>query len=35
MDVTKLKNNTLLQMLNFPYHEHAATYENIELMKKA
>ncbi len=34
MDVTKLKNNTLVQMLNFPYHEHATTYENIELFEK-
>lgn len=34
MDVTKLKNNTLLQMLNFPYGQYAITNENIELMRK-
>ena len=34
LDVTKLKNNTLLQMLNFPYGQYDITYENIELMKK-
>ena len=34
VDVTKLKNNTLLQMLNFPYGQYAVTAENIELMEK-
>ena len=34
MDVTKLKNNTLLQMLNFPYGQFDVTCENIKLMEK-
>lgn len=34
VDVTKLKNNTLLQMLNFPYGQYDITNENIELMRK-
>ena len=34
VDVTRLKNNTLLQMLNFPYGQYAITNENIELMQK-
>lgn len=34
VDVTKLKNNTLLQMLNFPYGQYDITAENIELMRK-
>lgn len=34
VDVTKLKNNTLLQMLNFPYGQYEITNENIELMQK-
>lgn len=32
--VTELKNNTLLQMLNFPYGQYAITNENIELIRK-
>lgn len=34
IDLTCLKNNTLLQMLNFPYGQYAITAENIELMEK-
>ena len=34
VDVTKLKNNTLLQMLNFPYGQYDITNENIELMQR-
>lgn len=34
VDVTKLKNNTLLQMLNFPYGQYDITNENIELFQK-
>ena len=34
VDVTKLKNNTLLQMLNFPYGQYDITSENVELMRK-
>ena len=34
LDVTKLKNNTLLQMLNFPYGQYAITAENIELIRR-
>ena len=34
MDITKLKNNTLLQMLNFPYGQYEITAENIALMEK-
>lgn len=34
VDVTKLRNNTLLQMLNFPYGQFEITNENIELMEK-
>lgn len=33
LDLTRLKNNTLLQMLNFPYGQYAITSENIELMR--
>lgn len=34
MDLSKMKNNTLLQMLNFPYGQFEITMENIELMRK-
>ena len=34
LDITKLKNNTLLQMLNFPYGQYEITMENIELIRK-
>lgn len=34
LDLTYLKNNTLLQMLNFPYGQYAITRENIELIRK-
>ncbi len=34
VNVSKLKNNTLLQMLNFPYGQFDITMENIELMRK-
>ena len=33
LDVTKLKNNTLVQMLNFPYGQYEITAENIELIR--
>ena len=33
LDVTKLKNNTLLQMLNFPYGQYAITDENVKLIR--
>lgn len=33
LEVTKLKNNTLLQMLNFPYGQYDITGENIELIR--
>ena len=34
VDVTKLKNNTRLQMLNFPYGQYDITAENIRLIEK-
>ena len=34
MDLSKVKNNTLVQMLNFPYGQFDITMENIELMQK-
>ena len=33
LEITKLKNNTLLQMLNFPYGQYDITAENIELIR--
>ena len=33
VDVTKLKNNTLLQMLNFPYGQYDITNENVKLIE--
>ena len=33
VDVTKLKNNTLLQMLNFPYGQYTITDENVKLIQ--
>ena len=34
LNISQLKNNTLLQMLNFPYGQWDVTMENIELMRK-
>ena len=34
VNISKLKNNTLLQMLNFPYGQFTITAENVELMQK-
>lgn len=34
IDASKLKNNTLLQMLNFPHGQYDAVPENIELIQK-
>ena len=34
MDLSKVKNNTLVQMLNVPYGQFDITMENIELMQK-
>ena len=33
LDVTRLKNNTLLQMLNFPYGQYDITAENVALIR--
>jgi len=34
VDLSKLKNNTLVHMLNFPYREHQCLGENLEYIRK-
>jgi len=34
VNLTEVKNNTLIHMLNFPYHEHQCLGENLEYMSK-
>jgi len=34
VDLSKLKNNTLVHMLNFPYHEHQCLGENLQYIRE-